>query len=208
MPKKLIVGRVINTKRCIFIEKSPKNFISGLRWFANNNLNFTKMKQKIFMYLFVFSILLILFQYVNSKRVFEDMNRKLDGYKNQLERCKDSVTALEDENLDLSHFNLERNEDAMSYFEDEGYNVAELIPLIKDELYKFNEVKGQHPIIPYAAEPSKRMMINTIKLLNHKWIIADFSDGYYWGELFLTYEITEEKQLKFNLVESFLYPIN
>ena len=166
------------------------------------------MKQKIFMYLFVFSILLILFQYVNSKRVFEDMNRKLDGYKNQLERCKDSVAALEDENLDLSHFNLERNEDAMSYFEDEGYNVAELIPLIKDELYKFNEVKGQHPIIPYAAEPSKRMMINTIKLLNHKWIIADFSDGYYWGELFLTYEITEEKQLKFNLVESFLYPIN
>ncbi|AXP82426.1 hypothetical protein CJ739_3364 [Mariniflexile rhizosphaerae] len=166
------------------------------------------MKQKIFMYLFVFSILLVLFQYVNSKRVFEDMNHKLDGYKGQLERYKDSVAVLQDENLDLSHFNLERNEDAISYFENQGYNVAELIPLIKDELYKLNEEKGEHPIIPYAAEEGKRMMINTVKLLNHKWIVADFSDGHYWGELFLTYEITEDKQLKFNLVESFLYPFN
>ncbi|PLB18366.1 MAG: putative hydrolase [Flavobacteriaceae bacterium FS1-H7996/R] len=160
------------------------------------------------MYLFVFSILLVLFQYVNSKRVFEDMNHKLDGYKGQLERYKDSVAVLQDENLDLSHFNLERNEDAISYFENQGYNVAELIPLIKDELYKLNEEKGEHPIIPYAAEEGKRMMINTVKLLNHKWIVADFSDGHYWGELFLTYEITEDKQLKFNLVESFLYPFN
>jgi hypothetical protein len=143
---------------------------------------------------------------VNSKRVFEDMNHKLDGYKGQLERYKDSVAILQDENLDLSHFNFERNEDAISYFENQGYNVAELIPLIKDELYKLNEEKGEHPIIPYAAEEGKRMMINTVKLLNHKWIVADFSDGYYWGELFLTYEITEDKQLKFNLVESFLYP--
>lgn len=166
------------------------------------------MKQKIFMYLFVFSILLILFQYVNSKRVFEDMNHKLEGYKSQLEHYKDSVTVMQHDILDLSHFNLERNEDAISYFENKGYKVSELIPLIKDELYKLNEVKGNHPIIPYASEAGRRMMINTVKLLNHKWIIADFSDGQYWGEMFLTYEISDDKQLTFHLVESFLYPFN
>ncbi|WP_445732360.1 hydrolase [Mariniflexile sp.] len=166
------------------------------------------MKQKIFMYLFVFSILLVLFQYVNSKRVFEQMDHKLDGYKGQLERYKDSVAVMQDEILDVSHFNLERNEDAITYFENRGYKVSELIPLIKDELYKLNEVKGQHPIIPYASGEGRRMMINTVKLLNHKWIIADFSDGQYWGELFLKYELTEDNQLKFNLVESFLYPLN
>ena len=166
------------------------------------------MKKRIFIYLFVFSILLILFQYVNSKRVFEDMDHKLEGYKGQLERYKDSVVVMQDEILDLSHFNLERNEDAISYFENKGYNVAELIPLIKDELYKLNEAKGDHPIIPYAASEGRRMMLNTVKLLNHKWIIADFSDGQYWGEIFLTYKISEDKQLTFNLVESFLYPFN
>ena len=52
------------------------------------------MKQKIFMYLFVFAALLVLFQYVNSKRVFEDMNNKLDNYKSKSEKYKDSQMIL------------------------------------------------------------------------------------------------------------------
>jgi len=166
------------------------------------------MKQRIFMYLFVFSALLVLFQYANSKRVFEDMDTKLEAHKIKSEKYKDSVVILQNEILSLSHFNLERNEDAISYFENDGYNVDELIPFIKDELYKLNEVKGEHPIVPYAASDGRKMLINTVKMLNHKWIIADFSDGEYWGELFLTYEITEDKALKFNLIESFLYPFD
>ncbi len=166
------------------------------------------MKQRIFMYLFVFSILLVLFQYVNAKRVFEGMNNKLEGYKSKLEIYKDSIATIQDENLSLSHFNLERNEDAISYFENDGYNVSELIPFIKDELYKLNEEKGQHPIIPYGSSEGRKMLINTVKMLNHKWIIADFSDGEYWGELFLTYEVREGRQLEFKLVESFLYPFD
>ncbi|GAA3641361.1 hydrolase [Flavivirga jejuensis] len=166
------------------------------------------MKQRIFMYLFVFAALLVLFQYVNSKRIFEDLNGKLISQKDTLEKYKDSVAVLQDDVLELSHFNLYRNEDAISYFENDGYDVSELIPFIKDELYKLNEVKGDHPIVPYAASTGRKMLINTVKTLNHKWIIADFSDGEYWGEIFLTYEITEEKQLKFKLVESFLYPFD
>lgn len=166
------------------------------------------MKQKIFMYLFVFAALLVLFQYVNSKRVFEDMNNKLDNYKSKSEKYKDSLMVLQDDILTLSHFNLERNEDAITYFENDGYNIDELIPFIKDVLYEKNEVKGDHPIVPYAASEGRRIMINTVKILNHKWIIADFSDGEFWGEIFLTYEITNDRELKFNLVESFLYPFD
>lgn len=166
------------------------------------------MKQRIFMYLFIFSILLVLFQYVNAKRVFEGLNNKLEIKDEQIKRYKDSVNVIQDEILSLSHFNLDRNEDAISYFESSGYKVDELIPFIQDELYSLNEIKGDHPIIPYASSEGNRMLINTVKMLNHKWIIADFSDGEYWGEIFLTYEITEEKQLKFNLVESFLYPFD
>ena len=166
------------------------------------------MKQRIFMYLFIFSILLVLFQYINSKRIFEDQNKKLENYQTRLELLKDSINTLESDIMDMSHFNLERNEDAISYFENKGYNIDELIPLIKDELYKLNEVKGEHPLVPYASSEGRKMLINTVKLLNHKWIIADFSDGEFWGEIFLTYEIIDSKELKFNLVEYFLYPPN
>ena len=166
------------------------------------------MKQKIFMYLFMFSMLLTLFTYVNSKRFMELEQSKNLVISNKLTKYKDSVARLQEEIMELSHFNLERNEDAITYFENQGFKIDELIPLIKDELYKLNESKGEHPIIPYASSEGRRVMINTVKLLNHKWIVADFSDGEFWGELFITYQITESNELKFNLIESFLYPLN
>jgi hypothetical protein len=166
------------------------------------------MKQRIFMYLFVFAALLVLFQYVSAKRIIEDLNKKVEYNKSQVETYKDSIAELKNEILEVSHFNLYRNEDAISYFENEGYQIDELIPFIKDELYKLNEVKGEHPLIPYGSSEGRKMLINTVKMLNHKWIIADFSDGEYWGEILLTYEITDGKNLKFKLVESFLYPFD
>jgi hypothetical protein len=149
----------------------------------------------------------VLFQYVNSKRIFESLNNKLEKNQTKIKKYKDSLAVMQDQVLDLSHFNLNRNEDAISYFEADGYNVDELIPFIKDELYSLNEVKGDHPIVPYASSEGRKILINTVKMLNHKWIIADFSDGEFWGEILLTYEITVDKQLKFTLVESFLYPL-
>jgi hypothetical protein len=145
---------------------------------------------------------------VNSKRVFEDMDNKLVGYKEQLKTYKDSVIVLQNNIAEVSRFNLDRNEDAISYFENDGYDVSELIPFIKDELYKLNEVKGDHPIVPYAASEGRKMMINTIKMLNHKWIIADFTDGQYWGEVLIRYYINEDKTIDFELSESFLYPFD
>ena len=165
------------------------------------------MAKKIFMYLFMFSMLLVLFQYVNSKHVFEEMNTKLGKQKAQVDKYKDSVLVLNTEIANLSYFNLEKNEDALSCFERDGYNVAELIPFIKDELYSLNEVKDEHSLIPYASSEGRKMLINKVKILNHKWIIADFSDGEFWGELFLTYQVTAEKEVKLQLVESFLYPL-
>jgi len=166
------------------------------------------MKQRIFIYLFIFSVLIILFQYVTSKRIMESQDQKLQSSEARLTIYKDSIATLENDILNLSHFNLERNEDAISYFENKGYKVAELIPYIKDQIYELNEASGAHPLVPYASSSGRKMMINTVKLLNHKWIIADFSDGEFWGELFMTYELTASNELNFHVVDSFLYPLN
>ncbi|ALJ04053.1 hydrolase [Pseudalgibacter alginicilyticus] len=166
------------------------------------------MKQRIFMYLFIFMTLIVLFQYVSSKRILVIQDKKIKSLEKNQVIFTDSLEVLQNEIYNLSHFNLERNEDAISYFERDGYDVSALIPFIKDEIYKLNEVKGQHPLVPYSASSGRKLMINTVKLLNHKWIIADFSDGEFWGEIFLTYQLTEHKELDFNLVESFLYPLN
>lgn len=160
------------------------------------------------MYLFIFTVLLVIFQYVNSKNVLDKYEKDIKTFKEQNRILKDSVSGLEDMVLDLSYFNLDKNEDALSYFENDGYDVSKLIPFIKDELYSLNEYKGnEHPLIPYASSEGRKLIINKVKLLNHKWIIADFSDGEFWGELFIKYELTEDEKLNFKLVESFLYPL-
>ncbi|MBT8264907.1 MAG: hydrolase [Bacteroidia bacterium] len=164
------------------------------------------MKKNIYLYLFVFALLLAIFMYVNSKNIVDKYETDISTLKEKDLENKSIITKLEDENLDLLYFNLEHNDDALSYLERDGYDTDEFIPFLKDELYSLNEVEGDHPMVPYASMSGNKMLINKIRLLNHKWIIADFSDGEYWGEMLLTYEITENKELKFKLVESLLYP--
>ena len=164
------------------------------------------MRKNIYLYLFVFAMLLVIFQYVNSKNIIEKYETDIQSLKEEKIADKEAIMKLEDENLDLLYFNLENNDDALSYFERDGYDTSQLVPFLSDELYKLNEVKGEHPLVPYSSMSGKPMLINKVRLLNHKWIIADFSDGEYWGEMLLTYEITENRELKFKVVESLLYP--
>jgi len=150
--------------------------------------------------------LLILFLFMNSKSIIEDYDKNLSKMEAKEAIYEDSLKTLKDENFELMRFSLEFNDDAMSYFEDQGYKISELIPFIKDELYKLNVYEGDdHPLVPYASMTGNKMMINSIKLLNNRWIIADFSDGKYWGEMIMTYEITDEQELKFKLLDYLLY---
>ena len=53
-----------------------------------------------------------------------------------------------------------------------------------------------------------KFLINKIKVLNHKWLIANFSNGTFGGELFIKYTIAADASITFNVVEHFLYPTN
>jgi hypothetical protein len=167
------------------------------------------MKSRIFMYLFIFSVLLSLFLFVNSKNILESYENKITLLEEEESKYKDSITALGDQNFELMRFSLDFNDDAKRYLEDKGYEVEKLIPFIKDELYKLNIYEGDdHPIVPYVSMTDNKIMIDNIKLLNHKWIIANFSDGKYWGEMLLTYEIVDNQNLKFSVSEYTLYRQN
>jgi len=160
------------------------------------------MKQRIFTYLFIFAALFILFQYINTKRYVESTAAKIEKLKAQREKLRDSVQQLADMNFDLNYFSLEGNEEALSYFND--LSIDDLPSYIADKLVETNESNGDNPLIPYAGT-SGPMKINKIKLLNHKWIITDFSDGKQWGELFITYELTPNLDVEFKVVKHFLY---
>jgi hypothetical protein len=159
------------------------------------------------MYLFIFSVLLIIFQYVNSKNIIDKYEKDIATYKTKISESENNITVLEDEIFELSYFNIDRNEDALTYFEAQGYDTEQLIPAIIDGLYDMNNYEGEeHPIVPYVSMTESKLLINKIRVLNHKWIVANFTDGEFWGEIFLTYSIDENSNLKYKLVEYFLYP--
>ncbi|MGJ8550001.1 hydrolase [Winogradskyella wichelsiae] len=165
------------------------------------------MKSKILMYLFIFSVLLLIFQYVNSKNILDKYEEDIVKVKAKVADKEKEISLLEDKNFELNYFNIDRNEDALAYFEAQGYNTDELVPAILDGLYSMNNYEGEdHPIVPYVSMTDSKLLINKVRILNHKWIIANFTDGKYWGEIFVTYSIDENNDLKYKLVEYLLYP--
>ena len=104
--------------------------------------------------------------------------------------------------LDMQYFTLENNDDALAYYE--HLNIENPSLYIQDKLLETNEQKGDNPLIPYEGMESD-FKINKIKVLNHKWILADFSDGKYWGDLIIKYELKDDLSVNFTLAEYLLY---
>lgn len=163
------------------------------------------MKNKLFMYLFIFTLLIVVFQYVNSKKILDAGAQKMELIKDLNKDLRAEQSTLKEELSDLSLFDFKHNQEAKDYFENNNINSEALIPFLKNELYKLNEGKGQHPLIPYSASEGKKMQFNTIKMLNHRWIIADFSDGEFWGEILIQYFITEDQKVDFEVLDHLLY---
>lgn len=165
------------------------------------------MKQRLFMYLFIFTLLLVIFQFVNSKNIIESYDEKLTRYIDKNIQLKDSISRMQDHKAtDTYTFRFDTNDDAMTYWEKEGYRIKEFLPFIKDQLMNLNIYDTEdHPLVPYASMTENKMLIDQIRMINHKWIAASFTDGSYWGEMLIAYDIDDKENLKFKVIESILY---
>lgn len=162
------------------------------------------MSGKIFMYLFVFALLYIVFQFSNSKKGLERQEEQiteLSEEKTELKREKDSLVNLLDAN---GRFSLLHSDKAKMYIEDRGFGVKEFNGLLQAQILDKNNIDKDNPLVPYQGMEGN-MAINAIKLLNHKWGIAEFTDGKYWGELMFKYFINEDKSIDIEVADSFIY---
>lgn len=166
------------------------------------------MKQRIFMYLFIFTVLLVVFQYANSKSILDTYEADITKLKAKVESQNKEISDLKTQNEACSGFTINGNEAAISYLEDKGFNAEKLLQQLKDGLYEMNNYQGtDHPIVPYVSMTNNRMVIDQIQVLNHKWILTNYTDGKHSGELFIIYSIDENNNLKYELKEYFMYPI-
>lgn len=157
------------------------------------------MKNKILFLAVACLVLINIFQYVNSSKVLKDQEGRIDATKNLLKTSRDSVAKLLEEN----QFSLDLNEDAKEYYAEQDWKSIKA--KVVEDLMNTNTEKGPHRLISYEATHSDKFLINSIKVLNHRWIIANYSDGKGWGEVLIKYFHNQDKPTDFETVDVLFY---
>ena len=159
------------------------------------------MKTKIFIYLFTFTALILVFQLVNSSKVVKYQAEIIAEKAARIDALKVSLENIVSKYDDDVYFSLDQNDEAKAFYPDN--DPAEIIQWVKDKIYESNTAKCDNPLVLYSGD-GRKFLINKIKVLNHKWAIADFSDGTDWGEILIEYSLSG-KEVKLNVLDQLLY---
>jgi len=162
------------------------------------------MRNKIFMYFFFFAVLFIIFQYMNEKKIFEDQDKKIKGLTEQVAEAQTMNDSLANAMIRVDYFTLQGNDNAMTYLEKGGREAIEVERLVTDAIIDKNLIKGGNPLVPYDGIEGE-MLVNKTKFLNHKWVLSDFTDGKYWGEMMIEYYFDTNGELQLKVIDSVLY---
>ena len=164
------------------------------------------MKKSFLLYAFILLVLINVFTYsFLSNEVKFEQNR----YEKTTKKLRDSLTLMTTQLSDANYFSLEKNENAQNYFDSAIANKTiayeKLIPVIKEKLMDLNANPKGNPYTGQDQIGVNKFVINKVKVLNHRWIIADYSDGKMWGEVLLKYFVNEDESISFEVMQSLLY---
>ena len=164
------------------------------------------MKNSLLLYLIIIVLLLNVFTYMYfSKQLtfVKDKSAKTEAkWKKDLEVANAKL-------VDANYFSLEKNENAQNYFNPDNatktIQVEKLIPVVTEKLMDLNANPEGNPFVGQDQIGANKFIINKVRILNHRWIIADYSDGEYWGEVLIKYFINDDETVSFETFESLLY---
>ena len=159
------------------------------------------MQNKILIYILVFTSLILIFLSINYTKIssLNESNSRI--LKKKIDSLENQYKLLNKQFKDEIYFSIIDNQDAQAYFND--IDVDSLVSYIRDELYEKNFNKNSDSFVPVSNAKNK-YLINKVKILNHKWIIADFSNGSRWGEMWIEYQLNGN-EVTFDIKDYFLY---
>ncbi|MCL9808750.1 hypothetical protein [Flavobacterium luminosum] len=154
--------------------------------------------RKLLLYGFIFSVLVNIFQYMYATK---RAGYEAEGHEKYKTKMKDTIAKIMAEKEEGDYFSLAHNDNALNYYE--GIDVNQMMPKIKEQLLELNNNPKGNPLISYDG-----MVINKVRFLNHRWIIADFTGTSGWGEVIIKYFIEDSGKATFEPAETVLYPQN
>jgi hypothetical protein len=132
------------------------------------------------------------------------------GKYDKLERKNEKKwNAIQSKLVENSYFSLENNDNAQNYFNPDNatktIQIDKLISVVTESLLDLNSNPKGNPFTGQDQLGANKFIINKVKIINHRWIIADYSDGEFWGEVVLKYFINEDETVSFEVIQSLLY---
>lgn len=122
---------------------------------------------------------------------------------NKLGSVRDSIQAEAEKRKVSDYFTLENDVNAQEYFK--GQDVNDIVIKVRDAIYAQNINPKGNPLTQYPALDGRPFTISKIKVLNHRWVIVDFSNGLRWGEAIIKYFIEEDGSVSFEPAETTLF---
>ena len=164
------------------------------------------MKKSLLLYLFIIILLLNVFTYMYFSKELtfvKDKSAKIES------KLKKDLADAEVKLIDANYFSLEKNENAQNYFNPDNatktIQIEKLIPFVTEKLMDLNANPKGNPYTGQDQIGANKFIINKVKVLNHRWIIADFSDGEYWGEVLIKYFVNDDETISFETFQSLIY---
>ena len=162
--------------------------------------------KKLYLYLFIFAVLFNIFTYMFFTKESKFQEKRYDDMSVKM---RDSISLLKGSNSSEDYFDLEKNQKAQNYFDSEDpakfVDYVKLIPFVKDQLLNYNDDAKGNKYTGQDQITDQKFIINKIKILNHRWIIADYSDGEYWGEAMIKYFLNDDGTISYETFQSVLY---
>ncbi|NDI99141.1 hypothetical protein GWA97_08655 [Flavobacterium sp. LaA7.5] len=161
------------------------------------------MKKNILLYLFIFSVLINVFTYVYFTNKQKHDAEKVDNLNVRVTSLKDSLAVTTDYLQRADYFSLSQNLNARNYFRGQDADALEI--KVRDGIYEKNKNPEGNPLIQYPSLDDNPYKINKIKVINNRWIIADFTNGKLWGEVLIKYFVEDNGDITYETMETLLH---
>ena len=149
------------------------------------------MKSKLIFYLFVFSVLILIFQIVNSNRVMEDQQSRLIEKEEKIQRLQQRYKKLQSNYEQEIYFRFRDTPALKKQFDTE--NIESIQTAIENKIFSLNKTPNRLKDI--ILEEEGKYFIEKVKLLNDRWLIALYSNGTVKKEVLLSFAIDQNNAL-------------
>lgn len=161
------------------------------------------MKKSLFLYLFIFAVLFNIFTYMYFTSQQKHDTGRIESMQETLKTTRDSLQALQSRIQKADYFSLENNYEAQDYFA--GQDIEALQIKIRDGIYAKNKGAEGNPLVQYPPMNGRPFMINNMKVLNNRWIIADYTNGVAMGEVLIKYFVEDNGEITYETITTNLH---